>query len=683
MATSTAIKFYSKAYTTTTGEGSALKVSQDNAGAIVFDKTTHSIYVGGHQYGGSNLVDATFSSNVLTITKRDNSQVQLDFSTLATAQSVAEALRMVDEQITLTSGAGEYVPVSDRGYVSSTTLTSVNETDVFDTEGSDKDSVADAVLKLDRKGKATMTEVISAKKEIDAVETGAGLGADGTYTANTNTNYIKTATSLKDADEKLDAAIKNISNTVDGLTSGTVSDVKVNNTSVKTDGIANIAVEGTYNSESNKIATQSTVSNAINTFESGLTGSATIASKSGDVVTIKTGVTETAGKISNDSGTDIVLEEVATTGAAADVSIADSGNKITATNVEGALAELADAINSNKVSVASNDKIISMSNTNELSSTLTMVVEKQGEAGNQKDYIVLKGIGDTEITKVDATAFVKDGMLSNATLVTVAEQDVTVTAPYIKLSFNTDAGQQDIRFSVSSLVDTYISGDTNTLTVSNYTITPVTAAVSANGTALTTGGQVYTAIAATKGQDIQTITGENATTQGNYIDVKVTATKGASDDNYTLSTTSNVTTHAVETAESGADGLATALDVKTYVDTKVGTAIQSVDGSSTENGKSVTQSSYAVVKVTATTDSENEVELDSAIGLTIQGVSSADSEHMGLAEASDVKSYVDTKAAVVNVGATVPVNSTTATTLATVGGTAITAQASFNWEVYE
>ena len=658
----TAIKFYSKEYAAT-GAESALTFSTNTPGAIVFDKTTHSIYVGGNQYGGSNLVDATFGSNVLTITKRDNSQVQLDFSTLATAESVMNAFKELHTEIdAIETGAG----LETNGAYSANTSTNYLKT-VTSLKGADE---------------ALDTQIKAVADEVNAVETGAGLGADGTYTANTSTNYIGGATSLKDADEKLDAAIKNISNTVDGLTSGTVSDVKINDTSVKTNGVANIAVEGTYNSGENKIATQSTVSDAIDTFKSGLTGTATIASKSGDVVTIKTGVTETAGKISNDSGTDIVLEEVATTGAAADVSVADANNKITATNVEGALEELADAIKDNKVTVASNEKIISMSNTNKLSTTLTMVVEKQGEAGNQKDYIVLKGIDDTEITKVDATAFVKDGMLSNAELVTVAETGVSVTAPYIKLSFNTDAGQQDIRFSVSSLVDTYTSGDANTLTISNYTITPVTAPVAENGTALTTGGQVYTAIAATKGQDIQTITGETATTDDSYINVKVTATKDANDD-YTLSTTSNAKIQAVETAESDADGLATAFDVKTYVDVQVGTAVQTVDGSKEENEKVVEQSNYATVKVTASTDSSNNVTLDSAIELGIQEVSSASEQAKGLAEASDVKDYVDTKADVVNSNATVPVNSTTATTLATVGGTAITAQASFNWEVYE
>lgn len=680
MATNTAIKFYSKAF----GESNASALSTTSSGSIVFDKTSKAIYVNGVKYGGSNVTDATFSSNKLTITKNDNSQIELDFSTLATTHSVMAVFDQIKDSLTMNDGAGTYVAQADQSYVSASTLASVNTANVIDTTGSDATLVDEAVAMVDKKAKATLNEVIDAKKEIDAIETGAGLGNNGAYTANTSTNYIKTATSLKDADEKLDAAIKGVSDIVDGLTSGTVSDVKINNTSVKTNGVANIAVEGTYNDSTNKIATQSTVSDAIDTFENGLTGTATIASKSGNVVTIKTGVTETDGKISNDSGTDIVLEDVAVTGAAADVSIADAGNKITATNVEDALQELATSIEDNEITIASGEKIISKSASNELSSTLTVDIEKQGETGNQKDYIVLKGINGAEISKVDASAFVVDGMLENAELVTTAESGVDVAVPYVKLTFNTDSGKQPVRFSVSSLVDTYTSGDTNTLTVSNYTITPVTAAVAENGTALTTGGQVYTAIAATKGQDIQTITGETATTQGDYINVKVSATKGQNDDNYTLSTTSNVTTQAVSTADSSHMGLAEASDVKSYVDTKVGTAIQSVDGSATEKGKSVTQSDYATVKVSATTDSSNNVTLDSAVGLTVQAVGTADSSHMGLAEASNVKAYVDAHtASVTNNGATIPVNDSNATTLATVDGTAITAKASFCWEEYE
>jgi len=48
--------------------------------------------------------------------------------------------------------------------------------------------------------------------ELDTTQTGAGLGTDGTYAANAGANYIASATSLKDADDKLDAALKSEAN---------------------------------------------------------------------------------------------------------------------------------------------------------------------------------------------------------------------------------------------------------------------------------------------------------------------------------------------------------------------------------------------------------------------------------------------------------------------------------------
>ncbi len=49
---------------------------------------------------------------------------------------------------------------------------------------------------------------IELQKEIDATQKGSGLDLMGGYTANANCNYIKTAVSLKDADEKLDFQLK-------------------------------------------------------------------------------------------------------------------------------------------------------------------------------------------------------------------------------------------------------------------------------------------------------------------------------------------------------------------------------------------------------------------------------------------------------------------------------------------
>jgi hypothetical protein len=73
-------------------------------------------------------------------------------------------------------------------------------------------SLKDADEKLDAKLKELSDAVDlgtgNIQDELDATQVGAGLGEDGTYSANAGMDYIATATSLKDADEKLDVALK-------------------------------------------------------------------------------------------------------------------------------------------------------------------------------------------------------------------------------------------------------------------------------------------------------------------------------------------------------------------------------------------------------------------------------------------------------------------------------------------
>lgn len=69
-------------------------------------------------------------------------------------------------------------------------------------------SIASAIGAIDAALNTVATSVTNAQSEIDAIETGAGLSATGTYTADAATNYLKTASSLKDADVKLDTQVK-------------------------------------------------------------------------------------------------------------------------------------------------------------------------------------------------------------------------------------------------------------------------------------------------------------------------------------------------------------------------------------------------------------------------------------------------------------------------------------------
>ena len=77
--------------------------------------------------------------------------------------------------------------------------------------------------------------------------------------------------------------------------------------------------------------------------------------------------------------------------------------------------------------------------------------------------------GNTVISELDASPFVKDGMLESVELVTTAEQGVSTPVPYLKFTFNIFNGESThtvIRVSIAELFTVY-NGD-NVLLSSNY-----------------------------------------------------------------------------------------------------------------------------------------------------------------------------------------------------------------------
>ncbi len=79
----------------------------------------------------------------------------------------------------------------------------------IDSEASSRAS-ADTTLQgnIDSEASSRASADTALQAAVDAVETGAGLGSDGSYTANSSTNYITSAGSLVAADEALDSQIK-------------------------------------------------------------------------------------------------------------------------------------------------------------------------------------------------------------------------------------------------------------------------------------------------------------------------------------------------------------------------------------------------------------------------------------------------------------------------------------------
>ena len=63
------------------------------------------------------------------------------------------------------------------------------------------------------------SNISSLQTEVNDTQSGAGLGTDGSYTANGSTNYLGSVASLKAADEALDTQLKTVTDAVGSLAS--------------------------------------------------------------------------------------------------------------------------------------------------------------------------------------------------------------------------------------------------------------------------------------------------------------------------------------------------------------------------------------------------------------------------------------------------------------------------------
>lgn len=349
---------------------------------------------------------------------------------------------------------------------------------------------------------------------------------------------------------------------------------------------------------------------------------------------IRVEVVETDGKITAVNVTD-TLKSIAHSGLASDVTV-DQIEGLTATNVQGALAELQgdiDAINSQTISAAENQavqvttdaegdttiglllneesgKAILSQTADGLKTTLTVDTKKypaeptaEGYVAEKagKTYIQIKGVGGNVVSETDAAAFVKDGFLQSVELREATEGQENV----LRFTWNSDAGNQVTDIKVSDLCDVYtakandwiqlngfefshkLSGvieategqeQATSKTVGSATATVVdgageTVTFKVPSITVDRAGHVTTAteseITVTLPYFVLTVVGENTDLNNSeYVNVK--AVKDVDSTELTLSST--VKTQDVATASQADDGLATALDVKTYVDNAVSTA---------------------------------------------------------------------------------------------------------------
>ena len=141
--------------------------------------------------------------------------------------------------------------------------------------------------------------VSSLQSEVDATQSGAGLGTDGSYSANGSTNYLGSVASLKAADEALDSQLKSVADAV----SSNDSDISTLQSNVSTAQSDISTLQSNVSSNDSDIATlQSNVSSNdsdISSLQSDVsTLQSNVSSNDSDISTLQSNVSSNDSDIS-------------------------------------------------------------------------------------------------------------------------------------------------------------------------------------------------------------------------------------------------------------------------------------------------------------------------------------------------------------------------------------------------
>jgi hypothetical protein len=245
----------------------------------------------------NGLYTANASSNYLTAaTSLQDADNKLDAQIKTNADAIAENVAdiaalsggqglsgiqaevdAIETGVGLSTG-GDYVAPNGSNYIDTSTsvMDALDKLDqaVFDADQSHTDltalearvDTAEAdIVQLETDVSGLQTTATNLQTEVDGIETGAGLNGNGSYTANAGSNYLATATSLKDADNKLDAQIKTNADAIDTKASSTAVTTLGDRVTVNESDIAQITLDLANKLEADNISGIQTEIDAIET----------------------------------------------------------------------------------------------------------------------------------------------------------------------------------------------------------------------------------------------------------------------------------------------------------------------------------------------------------------------------------------------------------------------------------
>lgn len=319
---------------------------------------------------------------------------------------------------------------------------------------------------------------------------------------------------------------------------------------------------------------------------------------------------ETAdGKISSINGSNAI--QVSGTNTEKNVSLLidnQQGNTVLIQTANGLKAETDLSSVENIVDgIDNNEKILSINN-KKIQSTIKV------DYDSNTKKIQLKGKNDEVISEVDASVFIKDGMVNSVALIKIAEQGVQTEVPYLKITFNLDANKEDIRISLKDFINIY-DGSNIELT-SSYNV-PQTYSDP-------TSGDTFNEVT---GKLVKSLQNKATLTQGEYADSALQSLNHGTDTNYINLTLTNkngnngakvqaisasATIQPISTADTTHKGLLEAKDAKDYIDNAL---------SNSDNHVSLTQAEYDAL----TEDEKNNgtIYLIKDANLPLEGLDSA------------------------------------------------------------